>query len=60
MKLVMLDELSKREDAGPITLYKSGTFVDLCRGPHLASMGSCFGAIELYRSGASYSETAAR
>ena len=35
-KLEIIEEL---EDDEPITLYKQGDFVDLCRGPHVPSTG---------------------
>lgn len=35
-KLELLDGL----DEGPITLYETGGFVDLCRGPHLRTSGA--------------------
>lgn len=38
-KTELLDDLEKTDETAKITLYKSGPFVDLCRGPHLASTG---------------------
>ncbi|MCH5159102.1 MAG: threonine--tRNA ligase [Clostridiales bacterium] len=35
-KMQLIEELPKRT---PITFYRQGNFVDLCRGPHLASTG---------------------
>ena len=35
-KMQLIEELPKRAQ---ITFYKQGTFVDLCRGPHLTSTG---------------------
>ncbi|MBN1676409.1 MAG: threonine--tRNA ligase [Kiritimatiellae bacterium] len=34
-----LERLADIPDGAEITLYRSGSFVDLCRGPHLASTG---------------------
>lgn len=35
-KMQLIEELPKK---APITFYKQGNFVDLCRGPHLTSTG---------------------
>ncbi|MCH5162381.1 MAG: threonine--tRNA ligase [Clostridiales bacterium] len=35
-KMQLIEELPKR---APITLYRQGNFIDLCRGPHLSSTG---------------------
>ncbi|MCX7818941.1 MAG: threonine--tRNA ligase [Kiritimatiellae bacterium] len=34
-----LERLAEIPDGEPITFYRSGEFVDLCRGPHVASTG---------------------
>lgn len=38
-KVELIEDLIKNESAEKVSLYKSGPFVDLCRGPHLASTG---------------------
>ena len=48
-----LDIIRRIPAADTITLYRSGDFVDLCRGPHLPHSAS-IKAIELYRSGGSH------
>ena len=41
-----LDMLNRIPDTEPITLFRNGTFVDLCRGPHIKDT-SAFGAIKV-------------
>ncbi len=41
------------EDGSPISLYRQGEFVDLCRGPHLPSTGYV-GAFKLLSTGGAY------
>jgi threonyl-tRNA synthetase len=50
IKLVRLDDIPEGET---ITLYKSGDFVDLCRGPHLQSTAQ-IGAVRLLESSGAY------
>ncbi len=38
-KVELINDLVKNEKAKEVTIYKSGPFVDLCRGPHLDSTG---------------------
>ncbi len=38
-KVELIDNLVKEEKVKKVTLYKTGPFVDLCRGPHLDSSG---------------------
>jgi len=38
-KVELIEDLVKTEKAKNVTLYKSGPFVDLCRGPHIDSTG---------------------
>lgn len=38
-KVELIKDLEKDEKAKEVTIYKSGLFVDLCRGPHLDSTG---------------------
>ena len=41
------------EDSSPISLYRQGEFVDLCRGPHLPTTGYV-GAFKLLSTGGAY------
>ena len=41
------------DDASPISLYRQGDFVDLCRGPHLPTTGYV-GAFKLLSTGGAY------
>ncbi len=41
------------DDASPISLYRQGEFVDLCRGPHLPTTGYV-GAFKLLSTGGAY------
>jgi len=50
IKLVRLDDIPEGET---ITLYKSGDFIDLCRGPHLQNT-SQIGAVRLLESSGAY------
>lgn len=45
--------LARLGAAGPVTLYRSGPFVDLCRGPHVRSTGQV-GAILPLQSSRAY------
>ncbi len=45
-----IDDLPEDE---PITVYRHGSFVDLCRGPHLPSAG-CIGAFKLMKIAGAY------
>jgi len=38
-KVELIEDLAKNEGAEKVSLYKSGPFVDLCRGPHIDSTG---------------------
>ncbi|MDD2753064.1 MAG: threonine--tRNA ligase [Candidatus Portnoybacteria bacterium] len=38
-KVELIEDLAKNEGAENVSLYKSGPFVDLCRGPHIESAG---------------------
>jgi len=38
-KLELIKDLVKEEKVKKVTLYTTGSFVDLCRGPHIASTG---------------------
>ena len=38
-KVELIKDLEKNENAKEVSIYKSGAFVDLCRGPHLDSTG---------------------
>ena len=38
-KLELINKIEKEEQAEKVTLYKTGDFVDLCRGPHLKDAG---------------------
>lgn len=48
-----LERLADIEDGAPITLYKSGDFTDLCRGPHVGSSGDV-GAVKIVSVAGSY------
>jgi threonyl-tRNA synthetase len=50
IKLIRLDDIAEGET---ITLYRSGNFVDLCRGPHL-QRSSQIGAVRLLESSGAY------
>ncbi len=50
-KLELLDDLKSKGEK--ITFYKSGDFVDLCRGPHVASTGK-IGALKLTKMSSAY------
>jgi threonyl-tRNA synthetase len=50
IKLIRLDDIAEGET---ITLYRSGDFVDLCRGPHLQRT-SQIGAVRLLESSGAY------
>ena len=50
IKLVRLDDIPEGET---ITLFKSGDFIDLCRGPHLQNT-SQIGAVRLLESSGAY------
>ncbi len=50
IKLVRLDDIAENET---ITLYESGGFLDLCRGPHV-QRSSQIGAIQLLESSGAY------
>ncbi|MGL4208502.1 MAG: threonine--tRNA ligase, partial [Candidatus Adiutrix sp.] len=43
-KVELIEDLIKQENITEVSLYKSGNFVDLCRGPHVpdASWGGAF------------------
>ena len=49
-KLSLLDRIPEND---PITVYRNGPFVDLCRGPHVADT-SLFGAVKLLKTSASH------
>jgi threonyl-tRNA synthetase len=38
-KVELIEDLVKNEKVGTVSVYTSGNFVDLCRGPHLESTG---------------------
>ncbi len=48
-KLELIDDLPDQT----VTIYRSGTFVDLCRGPHVASTGE-IGAFKLLNIAGAY------
>jgi len=50
-KLELLEELKAKGEK--ITFYKSGDFIDLCRGPHVASTGK-IGALKLTKMSSAY------
>ena len=50
-KLELLDELKAKGEK--ITFYKSGDFIDMCRGPHVASTGK-IGALKLTKMSSAY------
>ncbi len=50
-KLELLEELKSKGEK--ITFYKSGGFIDLCKGPHVASTGK-IGALKLTKMSSAY------
>ena len=48
-----LELINSFDDASPISLYRQGEFVDLCRGPHLPTTGYV-GAFKLLSTGGAY------
>jgi threonyl-tRNA synthetase len=48
-----LDALARIPDGQPVTLYRCGVFVDLCRGPHVPHTGF-FRGLALYKSSGSH------
>lgn len=48
-----IERLSDIPEGEPISFYKCGDFIDLCRGPHLASTGK-IGAVKLLSVAGSY------
>ncbi|MFH1472604.1 MAG: threonine--tRNA ligase [Nanoarchaeota archaeon] len=50
-KLELLEELKSKGEK--ITFYKSGDFIDMCRGPHVASAGK-IGALKLTKISSAY------
>ena len=48
-----LDILDRIPESEPITVFRNGHFVDLCRGPHISDT-SAFGAIKVLKSSAAH------
>lgn len=48
-----VDIINNFDDASPITAYKQGEFFDLCRGPHLPTLGK-IKAFKLLKTSAAY------
>ena len=48
-----LDMLERIPDTEPVTVFRNGPFVDLCRGPHVTDT-SAFGAIKVLSSSAAH------
>ena len=36
-KVELIDDLAAKDDVGVLSLYRTGDFVDLCRGPHMST-----------------------
>ena len=54
-----LEMLKRIPDTDPVTLFRNGPFVDLCRGPHVTDT-SAFGAIKVLSSSAAHFRSDAR
>ncbi len=52
-KVELIDDLVKNEGVESVGIYRQGSFLDLCRGPHVASTGQ-IGAIKLLRTAGAY------
>jgi threonyl-tRNA synthetase len=52
-KVELIDDLVKDEGVDQVGIYRHGEFLDLCRGPHVASTGQ-IGAIKLLRTAGAY------
>ena len=48
-----LERLADIPEGSPITIYTTGEYVDLCRGPHVASSGK-IGAVKILSTAGSY------
>jgi threonyl-tRNA synthetase len=52
-KVELIDDLVKNEGIDTVGIYRQGTFLDLCRGPHVASTGE-IGAVKVLRTAGAY------
>jgi threonyl-tRNA synthetase len=52
-KVELIDDLVKNEGVETVGMYQQGHFLDLCRGPHVASTGE-IGAVKLLRTAGAY------
>ncbi len=52
-KVELIDDLVKNEGVEKVGIYKHGDFLDLCRGPHVASTGQ-IGPVKLLRTAGAY------
>jgi threonyl-tRNA synthetase len=52
-KVELIDDLVKNEGVQDVGMYQHGDFLDLCRGPHVASTGE-IGPVKLLRTAGAY------
>src|SRR5205814_243728 len=52
-KVELIDDLVKDEGVDVVGIYQQGDFLDLCRGPHVASTGE-IGAVKVLRMAGAY------
>src|SRR5258708_31754551 len=52
-KVELIDDLVKNEGVDNVGIYQQGDFLDLCRGPHVASTGE-IGAVKVLRTAGAY------
>lgn len=52
-KVELIDDLVANEGVTTVGIYKQGPFIDLCRGPHVASTGE-IGAFKVLRTAGAY------
>lgn len=52
-KVELIDDLVRNEGVETVGIYQQGPFLDLCRGPHVASTGK-IGAVKLLRTAGAY------
>jgi threonyl-tRNA synthetase len=52
-KVELIDDLVRDESVANVGIYEQGHFLDLCRGPHVASTGE-IGAIKVLRTAGAY------
>jgi threonyl-tRNA synthetase len=52
-KVELIDDLVKNEGVNEVGIYRQGEFLDLCRGPHVASTGE-IGAVKVLRLAGAY------